>query len=1139
MPKSQGSPGKEITVSSDGLVNTEEIVTGKGRVPVKPSLAAPSKRPISANFGEISGLYFTPNPVIRGGTGSATIGFAPGATIGLSAIQYKFSYRQIGSGTSVAGRWTSVPLTANTFNFYPNINAERGALEVRTVFNNTPIFTKSVSVPLTDQPVAPSFSSNPTINDVTAASGDTITVGSFTANGNPPPVVTYQWYLNSSAVSGGTNSSYTTTAVGGVSAEVILTNDVGTVSAIAEGQVGLVPTFNVSPSASATNVSADTAVTIDNVAASGTAPITTTYKWTQNGSIIAGANLQSYTPTITGPLSGNVTITNNFGTNNANVDFGVVGVAPSFYTGDDGDLEFDPSINNEVGDFVRIRGIYFNGVPTPGATATFVDSIGSRTPNIVSNPTSTDGGKMTDYLEIRNTSDITATITLGNIHGATSSSLVLTNISPADAAASFLGTPTASITGATVGTPLSILDAGATGWPVPSTVYQWTQNSSVISGATLVSYTPSATGPLFGKVTINNSSGGATSANVDFGDIAAGLVAPFFGDPQPSQSPASGQLNVGENAQVLSVNAGGNLTPDITYKWTRVPGTGQTLGTNSVYTAVSADEGKVLNVVTTLTNASGATSNSMTFGTVLPALVAPSFTGTPSASATGVTVGNAVTINNVGATGTAPITTTYVWTQSGSTIAGATLQSYTTSATGPLSGNVTITNSVGSTGATLSFGDIVPVASGVAPSFINPPSAIGIDSSVGDTVRIRFSEATGTAPITTTYRWTQDGSIIAGATLVSYTTSATGPLSGNVTITNTVGSTGATLDFGIVSPANAAASFLGTPSASVIGATVGTQVTINDAGATGWPVPSTVYQWTQNSSVISGATLQSYTTSATGPLSGNVTITNSVGSTGATLSFGDIVPVASGNFAPSFTSPPAGSTTNPDVGERMTFLDYGSTGLPEPSTSFQWYDDGVAISGATGYGYVLGATGELADATKTVIVTVPSGIPGGFFFDGDQKPNDYPMTRGVEYIFDQSDSSNNGHPLVLKNSGAAYDWTTDTNPGGGIGVRTLIVGPTAPDSLSYACGVHGSGMGGTIAVTTVPATDVTMIGNLTGVVSLSNNQGSTGATIDFGTMLNADITGLSLGNVVAGATLTATVTYGGTYDNIVWTGVTG
>jgi len=138
------------------------------------------------------------------------------------------------------------------------------------------------------------------------------------------------------------------------------------------------------------------------------------------------------------------------------------------------------------------------------------------------------------------------------------------------------------------------------------------------------------------------------------------------------------------------------------------------------------------------------------------------------------------------------------------------------------------------------------------------------------------------------------------------------------------------------------------------------------------------------------------------------------------------------NFAPYFTGTPSGSTTNPDVGEIISFINYGSTGFPEPLTTFQWYDDSVAISGATGYTYAIGLSG-----------------------------------------------------------GQTY-----------------------------------------------PATEVSMTGNLTGFVTLTNSQGTTGTTIDFGTMINADITNISLSNVVAGATLTATVTYGGTAPNIVWTGVT-
>ncbi len=276
----------------------------------------------------------------------------------------------------------------------------------------------------------------------------------------------------------------------------------------------------------------------------------------------------------------------------------------------------------------------------------------------------------------------------------------------------------------------------------------------------------------------------------------------------------------------------------------------------------------------------------------------------------------------------------------------------------------------------------------------------------------------------------------------------------------------------------------------------------------------------------------------------DVTLSNGVSPDATvTVDFGTVQAASPTGTAPSFLLPPVGSTTNPDVGERMTFLDYGSTGTAPITTSFQWYDDGAAISGATGYGYVLGATGELTDATKTIIVTVVNAGSGNrFHFDGVSNPANYPMTRGVEYIFDQTDSSNSNHPLVLKNLGSDYPWTTDTNPGGGIGngigVRTLIVPADAPASLTYVCGVHGAGMGNSIDVTTVPAADVTMTGNLTGVVTLTNSEGSTSATVDYGTMLNADITNLSLSNVVAGATLTATVTYGGTFSSIAWSGVT-
>lgn len=250
-------------------------------------------------------------------------------------------------------------------------------------------------------------------------------------------------------------------------------------------------------------------------------------------------------------------------------------------------------------------------------------------------------------------------------------------------------------------------------------------------------------------------------------------------------------------------------------------------------------------------------------------------------------------------------------------------------------------------------------------------------------------------------------------------------------------------------------------------------------------------------------------------------------------------PPGPSNFAPYFTGTPSGSTTDPDVGERLTFLNYGSTGLPEPATTFQWYDDGAAISGATGYAYVLGATGDVIDAEKTFVVT--NSGSSFFIIDGVNQPV-LSMTRGVQYTFDLSGVSTS-HPFRLatteNGSGGQYTngWTTEGTQGQAGAKAVFIVPADAPATLYYYCGNH-SGMGNSINVTTIPATDVTMTGNLTGIVTLTNSEGTTGATIDFGTMINADISSLTLSNVVAGATLTATVTYGGTAPNIVWSGVT-
>ena len=75
------------------------------------------------------------------------------------------------------------------------------------------------------------------------------------------------------------------------------------------------------------------------------------------------------------------------------------------------------------------------------------------------------------------------------------------------------------------------------------------------------------------------------------------------------------------------------------------------------------------------------------------------------------------------------------------------------------------------------------------------------------------------------------------------------------------------------------------------------------------------------------------------------------------------------------------------------------------------------------------------------------------------------MKRGSTYIFNQSHSSNVGHPLRIKSDAGGQQTTINA---GTLGTDATVTYqpayPTAPNDLRYYCTVHGNAMGNTITM---------------------------------------------------------------------------
>ena len=113
---------------------------------------------------------------------------------------------------------------------------------------------------------------------------------------------------------------------------------------------------------------------------------------------------------------------------------------------------------------------------------------------------------------------------------------------------------------------------------------------------------------------------------------------------------------------------------------------------------------------------------------------------------------------------------------------------------------------------------------------------------------------------------------------------------------------------------------------------------------------------------------------------------------------------------------------------------------------------------------------DLVDTNYTVTVASGTQYDGEttgnvFVFGSDSRPA-VTFRRGNTYIFDQSDSSNVGHQIAIRETdGTAWtDGVTTTGTLGTDSVTTFVVPNDAPDDLQYYCVAHGISMGNDITV---------------------------------------------------------------------------
>ena len=841
-------------------------------------------------------VYSVPTPVIT----YNSLVICQGNNLALNTTTGLAYYQWYLNGTQIIG--------ANNATYYTSGAGNYSVMTYNTIGCNSAI-SASIQLTTTASPSTPTI----TASTKNFCHGDTVYLASSTGN-------TYQWYFNGNKINNATNGIYATTVAGSYS--VVVTNAAGCSS----------------PNSVSMNI-VEYPYTIPNINTGGTTNIcngnsllltssnANSYQWYFGNFIIAGANSQTFTATLAGVYTTKIKDNNGCNLMSTPITITVEYVNPptinlignaTFCNGDSTSLMASLGYTNYQW--------YLNGNPVSGANG-FTLSVKSNG----------------NY-------SVTGTSLSGCVSAASPATKITVSGIPAQPV--ITATSNGICTGGSV-----VLNSNSTAGN-----YQWYLNGNPVIGANSQTFTAYSSGSY--SMTATNTAGCTsvastnyiitnysttpvitTTGNTVFCNGSSALLTATAGNSYQwynNNNIITGATNLNLNAvtagtytvSVTNSNNCASLSSGVTITVNTVTtpilnssATTVCKGNNALLTASSGYayyqwyiNGVVVPGITTVNYTATVSGNYTVTGTTAagctsPASLPVNFTvsngpATPSITSSGTTnicVGSSVTLNSTKAY-------FYQWYYNGFLISGINANSQTLSVSSQ--GTYTI-------GVTDSFGCKSAISSGIIVSYLPTPN-MPVITPLGNTTICPNSSVTLSATPATTYQWFLNGAAITGANGINYIAKTAGNYTVQVFNSSNCSATSIATT---IKAYNAS-----TPTVAVTGSTsycAGGSATLTATTDSGY----TQYQWYNNGVAIAGATNKTFRVDSTGSYYIIATIPGSCSSLPSNATSFNVFNAPS---IPVIT--PAGKAA---ICKNSTLT------LTAPTaTGYQWYKNGVSISGA-------------------------------------------------------------------------------------------------------------------------------------------------------------------------------------------------